>query len=79
MTIYVSDGLDTTVLPSTIKVTDPEIGLTLNPWLGEQRAIIIPENAKRNLTVGSIMAKEAEETQLRVKFELRVCLDWCFV
>ncbi|CAN7992226.1 unnamed protein product [Ixodes pacificus] len=69
VTIFVTDGAETTEVESTIIVTNGT-GLP-HPFVDYITLLRVPENTKLNTSIGYVTAKERENSNLPVTFELR--------
>ncbi|XP_022256582.1 cadherin-86C-like, partial [Limulus polyphemus] len=68
-TVFVTDGVQTTEDESTIIITD--VTRLSSPFLDYEPVIQLPENTAQNTTVGYVLAREKENSNLPVQFELR--------
>ncbi|RWS12551.1 cadherin-86C-like protein [Dinothrombium tinctorium] len=71
VTIYVSDGKESTEVESTILVTQPTEPIK-SAFIDLKPLFTISENAKSNETVGVIAVRERENSNLAVIFEMKV-------
>ncbi|XP_064458824.1 uncharacterized protein LOC135369092 [Ornithodoros turicata] len=69
ISIFVTDGVETTEVESTILVTNGT-GLP-HPFVDYTTLLRVPENTKINSSIGYVTAKERDHSNLPVTFELR--------
>ncbi|XP_077506423.1 LOW QUALITY PROTEIN: cadherin 86C [Amblyomma americanum] len=67
--VFVTDGVETTEVESTIIVTNGT-GLP-HPFVDYSTLLRVPENTKVNSSIGYVTARERENSNLPVTFELR--------
>ncbi|XP_076330099.1 cadherin-86C-like [Tachypleus tridentatus] len=67
-TVYVTDGIETTEDESTIFITDATE--VLSPFLEYDPVINLSENTVQNTTVGYVVARDKDKSNLPVQFEI---------
>ncbi|XP_074598665.1 cadherin-86C-like [Brevipalpus obovatus] len=70
LTLFVTDGSKSTEVPSTIMVFETDAAI-LSPFLDYRTIYTVDEDSPHNSTIGYLVAKDKDSSNLPVTFELR--------